>query len=887
MFGVSRKKAKATKKPLSFAASDDDDDDDAVRSSSASRRKRNKRETKEKSSMLSFDPEDHDETGADDDDVDGRRGRNSTEKSAHKKHRKKHSKRENDVVKKTKREKALTLGMGYGGLILQEDDDQDEDGTRSDVRRDNEEDDGGLTALYDKAALEKLKMEQKRRMNEAREESMLKQRDDDKHHSSSSDQVIHAGQEAETADRGRHEEEFIPLFGAATRKPTSDSEPIVLTGDDAMAYATRQEHDEHLEFDHGLEQHAPAGTMDIQGINLQQETPDEEMEQEHRQWEDNMARRAGVLPPSSANSSSKPTIHQQRDDTQSTPSSLSQIKSTLEPTITNLENISSDLQTSLCRHESIVSSTREELTKHQSTLQHHGKALEYYQELRQDLAAWIGALRLIKKMVDAVTDARMKWEGHVTRMHLQRWWEWGADVRSVLVRRGLLERTIGGDEEIEDANEEVAGVDEFGRDLSSMETMTRTKRWEARRRTFLQRRGNGNFMSLQERMNCISSDNISTEELQEWRQRSQALTDAIGIIPNMVRDDYLSISNLCSLFFQWQEKYPDDYRSCYAEMSLVAMISVLVRLELCQKWDGLGLEHYLNDVAKENLSKPASMSGESQSLNKLTEYSWFNELRQSLADKSNLTSGSSKLLHKVIEKCILSSLLAYLTIDSLAEDNSNKNKMYCGLYNPVSAAQTKWLCSSFKSLFDFLSTSSYESNLMTLTIAKVATSLLALLKYCVGKRPTPIVNTKNLIMIGEGFALDNGPKEFDAETSDAIACAIYSQAKELCMLATNILIHWYPIINDSKNGRDDSASPIVRFILVEVVSMRVLPIVHTFQTITQQSCSNAEKQTCPDMQKSLIHVVYDAVKTAGLFEQEEFMLFTAPLRAAANAIGIT
>eukprot|EP00804_Cyclotella_cryptica_P002006 CCRYP_007445-RA/>CCRYP_007445-RA protein AED:0.38 eAED:1.00 QI:0/0/0/1/1/1/2/0/879 len=879
MFGVSRKKSKATtQRPLSFTASDDDDDDHddaaAPRSRPVSRRKRNKRETKEKSSMLSFDPDEHDEMEKDvvvdtADDVEG--DRRSWRKQSEKKHRKKHS----------RREKSSRSGMGYGGLIVPDnEEDEDDDGvTRSNGPLSKEEDDGptAAAALYDKAALEKLKMEQKRRLNEASREPVLKQREDGMHDTISLDQ-IHAVHETGSAhnEEEEEEEEFIPLSGTASRKQMSASEPIVLTGDEAMAYATRQDDDdEHLEFDHGLD-HAPptsppTTTMDIKGMKPDYEAPDEDMEEDTRQWEDNMARRAGVLPPSS--SSADP------------PSKIP--FASLQPTITNLENISSDLQTSLRRHESIVTSTRDEYTKHQSTLEHHGTALEYYQGLRQDLAAWMGALRLVKKMVDAVTDARMEWEGQVTRMQLYRLWEWGADVRGALVRRGLVERTMGGDEEMRDVEEEGLGVDEFGRDLSSMATMARTKRWEARRRNFLQRRRKGGFMSLQERMNCSSSDNIYDEELQEWRQRSQALTEAIGIIPSMIIDDYLSISNLCSLFFQWQKKYPDDYKSCYAEMSLVAMVSVLVRLELSQKWDGLGLVDFLNNDAKDDLPKNESMSDESQYLTNVGDFAWFSDLRRALGSDSELISSSSKFLQKVTEKCIVSRLLAYLTIDSATEDSSAKSNVYYGLYNPFSLSQTKWLCSSFKSLFDNFSTFSPESKLAESTTTKVATSLLSLLKYCVGEKPIPIVNTTNLIMTGEGFAMNNGMKEFDAETGDAIACAIYSQAKELCRLSTNILVHWYPIINDSKRRNDECASQIVQFILMEVVSMRILPILHTFQTITQESCNSDQKQTYHEMQRSLVCTVYDAVRTAGLLEQEGFMLCTAPLRVAAQAIGLT
>jgi hypothetical protein len=313
------------------------------------------------------------------------------------------------------------------------------------------------------------------------------------------------------------------------------------------------------------------------------------------------------------------------------------------------------------------------------------------------------------------------------------------------------------------------------------------------------------------------------------------------------------------------------------------MVSVLVKLELCQKWDGLGLVDHLENDAIDDLPQIEPISKGSQHLINVTEFAWFIDLRQALANKSNSTPCSSKFLHQVTEKCILSRLLAYLTIEPVAKNSGADDETHYGHYNPLSVSQTKWLCGSFQSLFDNLSKWSYQSNLAKLTVSKVASSLLSLLEYCVAKKPVPIVLTTNLIMFGEGFALSNELKEFDAETCDAIACAIYSQAKELGMLTTNILIHWYPII---RQHDDKSASPIVRFILMEVVSMRILPIIQTFQTVTQQSGSSDDNHTYGEMQRSLVAIVYDAVRSGGLFDLEEFILCTAPLRAAAQSIGI-
>jgi len=815
MFGVSHKKK--TKPLLSFV--DEDEEDEAPHS--PQERKRKRKEKKKKSTVtLSFDP---DETNND-----------------------------NERVEK-KRKKKKSMGMGYGGMMMEE---ADEDVLPMD-RDDDPSKDG--PSQYDMAALNKLKMEQKRRKEDAPKDNTS---------------VIHQSIDQTTQpvkdDSHSKEEEYISLSGD---KSTSQSDPVVLAGDEAMAYV--EDDEPAVEFDHGLEQHSSAvkkaSAMD-DDAKLDKQAPDEELEEDNRQWEDNMnmARRAGVLPPISAHSS-KLTPKKDTQLSQTIP--LSQIKSSLQPTITNLENISLDLETAIHRHESNLSSTRDDLSKHQTTLEDHGAALEYYQVLRSELADWMGALRQVKSMVDAVYDARRNWEGNVTLTRFQRGYEWSEDAKDVLKRKGLLERVVGHDGEEEDLDEELSGVDEFGRDLASMVTMGRTRRWQTRQRNFLQNEeARGDFdnkgkTALQKRMECRSCDNISLEEVEDWKQRSEMLKEAIAIIPSVVNDDYLSVSNLCNLFFQWHDKYPDDYKSTYAEMTLVSMLSVLVRLELCQRWDGLGLIEYLN-------GSRVDISAEVGNAN---EFQWVSELTKAIKNRSNETNDSSTLFQGITEKCILPHLLDYLAVDSAID---TENKKYHGLYDPTSISETISLCFSVRALFGgLLGNSFHDKEIRESIVTKVKTYLLSLLKYHLDKRATVLVNTKNVIIVEDGFALKDG-KKLDAETNDALSYAIYSQANEVTSLVTNILSHWYPtILEVMKSDCDD----ILQFVLVDVVSLRILPVIQTFQEVLDTGDKNEEYGK---MQRKLFSLIYCAVKNRGLFGKDEWMLVTAPLRATAQTLEV-
>ncbi|KAL7511314.1 hypothetical protein ACHAXN_008239 [Cyclotella atomus] len=794
MFGVSRKK-KSSKQSQLLSFADDDEDEPPTEE-----RKR-KRKDKKKSTMLSFDPDD------DADEI-------------------------NDVGKKRKkRDKKKKSGMGYGGMMLHDDDD---------VQFDHEEARDAISS-YDTVALEKLRMEQKRRKETdvPKDNVRVEQKEQQ--------------QQQRILDSSDKEEEYISLSGNK-----SNSDPVVLTGDDAFAYA---QDDEPVEFDHGLEQPQPSTTkpspMDIDDTKLN-EAPNEDMEEDNRQWEDNMARRAGVLPPPSSFDSTK-------KETRLSPlASLAQIRSSLQPTISNLQNISLDLETAIHRHESNLSSTRDDLTKHQSTLEGHGDALEYYQLLRAELADWMGALRQVKGMVDSVHDARCNWESNVTLTRYQRGYEWSEDVRDVLRRKGLVDQVIG---DVDDAPIEDVGVDEFGRDLSSMATMARTKRWEVRRRNFANAGSTGERMlTLQETMKCLHSDNISAGEVADWKQRGQALKEAITIITSIVSDDYLSVSNLCNLFFQWQDKYPEDYKSFYAEMTLVSMVSVLAELEMFQRWGGL-----VDAEVLDNIHEPGIQ------LNDVADFKWLQDLKQAAKNRSIEATDSSKLMNGVLEKCTESYLLRYMSVDSVVSEANDKH----GLYDPISASETKWLCKAIHSLL--AEYTSINADLAKSLLTKVATSLLSLLKYNVAKRATLIVNTNELVMQNDGYEMRNSNK-FDGETIDSISYAIYSQANELSMLATNVLTHWCPMINSSLE-LDSTTASIIDFVLMEVISLRILPVIHTFQSICE-TCRGEEKQSFHDLQQSIFSTLFSAVRNAGLLEKEEWKLCTDLLRSAAQTIGL-
>lgn len=848
MFGVVRKKSKHTRvvRAAASSSSDDDDDNVAVRVRELEQRRKEKAKThakKKTTTLLSFDPED--------DDTNEHRKLSTHPKSSKRKSR-----------TKSERSNKKQSGLGFGGVDAMSIDDEEESTPRNEYR-------GG--SQYDLATLQKLRGEQKIATKRGNVDvPVVGLQFTDVHREEAS---------AETM-----EEEFISLHSNYERVNTSHDhadDPIVLTGDDAMAFAEQENEDEYdvADFDqHGLfTPSAPPPTSIAKNVNRQSDNDyDEMMDEGHdQQWEDDVARRAGVLRPDAAamdndyngggrNNSSKRT--------HGSVSSLKQIRASLEPTITNLETVTSDLEMSISRHQSTLSTANDERTIHVISLEKHGKALEYYQGLRVDLATWLGALRELDGMVEKLEDAQHLLKAEITWTKIERRLEWAKDCTEVLEKVGFVkDKLTDGGDGADDVLANVSVRDEFGRDLTSLTSIERIRRWNQRRKRCLHRLQDSVLpnaedvgKSLKHGAECINEDNVDVEENSEWKQRLDAIKQAIAIIPTLVKDDYLSVSNLCSLFFDWQRSYPDDYANCYAEMCIIRMIGVLARLELNEKWDVLNLKDLTLPPTAECLE--------------ITEFGWVRSLI-TLSDTSTETSRCKVILLEVVQKVFVGRLFDFFKIEHGAMAVAKRR----GIYDPYSETQTICLTTMVKSIVALFTKYTQDDAIMVGKdmADKVLSALLSLLRYRVGNMLVPIIDSSKIFVTGNKITAIDGNTDLDGETSDAIAYATIVQAKEICTLVKNILGQWYPIFHRQLQPQQDSIAPLVKFVLADLVSLRLLPILLSLHDI---KCSTND-ESFSGLSKKFLGDVSCAIQGTGLFAaKEEWIFLSAPLRAAVNTI---
>ena len=359
--------------------------------------------------------------------------------------------------------------------------------------------------------------------------------------------------------------------------------------------------------------------------------------------------------------------------------------------------------------------------------------------------------------------------------------------------------------------------------------------------------------TLDQSAECSNDDNFDTAEIAEWEQRHAALMQAIDIIPTLVKDDYLSISNLCTLFYDWERTYPDDYKNCYADMSLVQMTSVLVRLELCSLnvLDTTNTQDLIIDVS---------------------EFKWFQDLKKTIRVAGSTAEKETrprKILLEVVQKQIVDRLLESFSFE-VDKDGIEQH----GIYDPFSVVQTKRMCSVLSSLLKYFTSSSVNDGKMICkeTVEQILNKLISFLKHTLSRTAVPIADASKITMRGNEFVMKEGNNGFDNETTDAISYSTIVQAKDFCTLVNNILGHWYPVLNET--CKSDNVSSLVQFVFADIISLRLLPILTSLHDIS----SSGNDKNEPNLAKTMINGILDTV-TAG---NDDWMLMTAPLRVLAE-----
>lgn len=709
-------------------------------------------------------------------------------------------------AKKKKDKKRKRVGLGFGGtsapIASVNDDaiDVDNNGNVAAVH---------TSILYDKDALAKLKEEQKYKAVVAEGEE-----------TSEKDTQVQSKQQQTAMPNS---ENYIPLNDKIP-KDTID-ETMILTGDDALDFQdrTRSQNDKRRD-DH----FATIGQV----TNVFHNEHDQLEEEESSAWEAQIAKRAGILNDNSnivnSNGSDKPNnvysrpMSSNESSSSSNAMSLSKLRGQIQSTISQLEMQHKDVDRACERRRVELEHTKDELKRQQHEMEESGKAVEDYQQFREELTFWTGALRDLKSKLDPIQKALVDLDADIAGT--ADWQTWEDDICAVLHQAGLLDRVMGRQPPDFVFEDSTTIVDEFGRDVKSQHAMGREKRIKQR----LERQS--------KRSQTVHEDDsdafMDEEEIDSFHERRVSLLEALEVAIGEIEDEYTHISNLAAVFQRWRSSYPEDYKQCFANLSFGDLASVLVQLWLCKACDSTptakgwldGLTTIANDEPKENDAP----------------FEWIIKLKNPASSVANthasITPNEEETIDRIIEKCFLPLLNNVL-------DKSS--------YNLVSRKQSR----SFGSLF---------ARLKTLTPNAPHPGLDALEKRIMEYIRSKLENIAIAILNKKEVDQNNAK----AEIQDAVRGATTGQLLRLSKMLANVLTFWSPYLK-SNRGEDVG----MQTFLLDFLSSKYLFLLSSLHG----------RSECTAEAFSQVWAVLQKTK---LLDDPSYMLQAAPLRAAATAFRV-
>jgi hypothetical protein len=684
-----------------------------------------------------------------------------------------------------KKKRRTTGGLGFGGAPSSSKGEEKETGdSETAISKQNDLDQSTTASVsYGKDALSKLKSEQKFKARATEDEEKG---------------VAVSAKVKDNGELGNSLPAYIPLDG----KEQPSDEPTILTGEEAMSFNQKGT--------------SPSIAEDLEE-DVEMTHPYSNENEESSEWEAEVTRRAGIH--QSAGNSTSSTF--------SSPPprkvSIAHLRANISSTIALLQKQREDLERALHLREAEALQTKLELQHQEGDLDQSGRALEYYQGLRETLASWVGALRELNGKVMPIQEALHELESEIAAS--DRWRDWENDTISVLHRAGQLDQVLGR-QPPSTIFDKITTVDEFGRDIKSQHAMHREKRFRHRQLIQQQRR---------ETVRGDESDALVSDEEQEgFRERHVSLQRALQVAIDDLDDSYTKLQNLVAVFEEWYKMNPEEYRQCFASLSLGDLASVLVQADLCS----------LNDPWNESEG--------------------YNEAKWIAVAHG---AGGTEALHqtgvvRIVEKAVIPALT-----DLFARSG----------YNLISTRQAR----SLSAFYLHIQTLFPENSAILLELRQQIT------KYMQGQ----LQDISVAILFNPPLVLPSVPAapatatavvgEGAEELREAIHAATVSQMHRLDRIARNLLTHWSPIL-----GVDDEFIGMV----LDFISNKFLFLLSSLHGGSGGGgVSGGGIEQASQFEATPADVfggVWDAVKATGWLERPEWMIQAAPICAAAIAYGI-
>ena len=712
-----------------------------------------------------------------------------------------------DTKTSKKKKKKKGKGFGFGGMqTIDHPSDNDAEGAAAEkILASN------LTSGYSKDDLDKLKSQQKVYVAEKDDvPPKEKPSTENKFPSKPLSSVLLPPLPTESVPTkpSKPEEDFISFHSAVKH-----SDGNIMNGDDALKYMEDQNDDLGIEFTQ----------------KNGQET--KEIDEEESKWEDEVVRRAGFgrSAHSDSNTTDQTAVPLHRDEGVQ---AVAQIKQTIATTLDNLQQQELDLNSNMIRKKHDAHVADEDATKKELEVSTIGQSFEYYQNLRSDLADWTGALRHLSEKVDIIEGALENLYQDIGSRRMSKMNQWEDDAISVLKENGYVDYIVGRQPIDMKTSSETPTVDEFGRDMKHVETLAISKRKAERRRRRREscdrRNGQSGVKTDIDGDEYEDTDaDISDNELMDRGERRCALGDAIQVALDEMDEDFASLASLLDLFQRWQSSHPDDFRQCYAGLSIVDFISVFARCEFCKN---------LRLLCFGELEKKSPA---------LEDFDWFSTFISSNLIPSKEEGKKNQPLHLLVEKVCFASIK--MCVKGTLHQN-NERSMWS--YDPFSKRQTESLSSFCKSTL-----SRFQSKEKTGALATDVCDYI-----------NDFLQQKAIVVIKR----ESDAPQSDTEEFDAYSFACLGQLRCLRKLVINILKFWYPVFSNSV--------ALAKLCIADIMAFRFLPVIERLERGSNEHYEKAKEE---------FDILYRAFNSLGLLVREELMMIASPIRAYAEKLNMS
>jgi hypothetical protein len=481
-------------------------------------------------------------------------------------------------------------------------------------------------------------------------------------------------------------------------------ETVVLSGDDALRMFQKN-NNSNDDVDDPSDYHVANDTVDRNKQDVLNKNNNNMHYLDDSNWEDQIARRAGLsLQQQQSRTNSKQPQHYTSNDKHNTTTVLQQFQQHIQSTLVHMKEQQQDLLQALSRRQQELIHTQSTRNQQLETVATVGHALEAYQQLRFQCANWAGAVRHLNVPMAHVQEALFVLAADEAAAQA-----FNKDATiTVLAQHECLECVIG--RQPASISTPIATVDEFGRNVAVQQQRQR-----------------------------------SQQTLESFYERRVALQRALHVPFETLDAEYAQFQSLVGVFQTWKQQFMDDYKHCYAPLSLGDLASVLMQAELCATY----LQRACESTTASDPTDPTAT---------VIDNNWVAVLQTALKDAVIDEAGVERILQKAVAPFITGLL-----------DKAG--------YTVWSTPQTKSLSDLWKHAILTIAPSNSQElrDLRARMIAYIQTSLEDI--------AIPIVKRETSLAI-------NG----NDELKTAIGDATNGQVKRIQTVILDLVVYWTPIL---------------------------------------------------------------------------------------------